>query len=195
MARSNNPYCIGQRPRTRTILAFLGNLKGRPTWQVQCDCGKIFNCLSQDIKRQQFCKECSPTKHTPRPWKRKRPYEYLYNAFRGRAKHEVLITYEEFVALTNIKECHYCGTAVFWNEHHNVGTKKSTACNIDRKDNNLPYTLSNIAICCVACNYSKGKYFSYDEWKIAAAAIRDYRDMRKQTPVDGPDGSTKDLNK
>lgn len=169
----------------RTLLKFLGFAsvgksyqEGR--WLVRCECGREFECGDANHKTVWFglCQSCGQAK--PKPSRRKRPYEALYNALVGRAKrrgrsatavrHEVLLTYDEFLSLTQEKTCHYCGTPVMWQEYSLHGG----ASNLDRKDSRLPYTLDNVVVCCKRCNIGKNRFFSYDEWKQIGALIRNW---------------------
>lgn len=78
------------------------------------------------------------------------------------------LKWEEFIPLVQ-KSCIYCGKLPFQNTkaiytpHHYMG--------IDRKDNKKGYTLDNVAPCCTRCNSVKGQHLSFEEMKIAMAAI------------------------
>lgn len=169
----------------RTLLKFLGFAwigrsyqEGR--WLVRCDCGQEFECGDANHKTIWFgrCRSCSQAK--PKPSRRKRPYEALYNALVGKTKrrgrsakavrHEVLITYDDFVSLSHEKECHYCGAPVVWQEY----SIRGGASNLDRKDSRLPYTMDNVVVCCKRCNIGKNRFFSYDEWKQIGALIKNW---------------------
>jgi dATP/dGTP diphosphohydrolase, N-terminal len=169
----------------RTLLKFLGfkwvgksYQEGR--WLVRCDCGREFECGDANHDPMWFglCASCGQA--TPKPSRRKRPFEAQYNAFVGKAKrpgrssravrHQVFITYEEFAELAKQKECHYCGAPVIWCEYG----RNSTASNLDRKDSRLPYTLDNVVVCCKRCNIGKNRWFSYEEWKQIGSLIRDW---------------------
>lgn len=143
----------------------------RPRWLCRCDCGNEFTCISQAVKRGIKCEKCAYK--GPRPYKRKRPYEAAYNALVGRGRHPVLITYEQFVGLSGIKECHYCGAEVQWSEYNL--NHAGSGCNLDRKDSSGPYSLENVVVCCRRCNYGKNNFFSYEEWLQIGAVIRSWR--------------------
>ena len=156
----------------RTILGLVPRIKGkRKRWQVRCDCGHEFSCLTQDLHRGGPCIMCGHKGE--RPYRRKRPYEVNYNSLVQRARHPVLITYEQFVSFTQINECHYCGVPIVWAEYRHKGA--GTASNLDRKDNNRPYEFDNIVVCCRRCNYAKNVHFTYDEWKQLGEVIRTWR--------------------
>lgn len=99
---------------------------------------------------------------------RKAPFLARYNAmvnnnnYQGRCK--VYLTYEEFLEFTKINECHYCGTPIDWS--------KTTAYNLDRKDNTKDYYKENCVVCCKLCNQIKSRWFTYEEFLIIGHAIR-----------------------
>ena len=132
-------------------------------------------CLTQALQKTTGCLYCSHKE--PRPYRRKRPYEVLYNNLRNRGRHPVLLTYDQFVALTEQKECHYCGTGITWSRHRLKG--ETTASNLDRKDNGRPYEQDNVVVCCIRCNKGKNTHFTYDEWKAIGAVIRSWREREK----------------
>ena len=161
----------------RTVLKVLGkrktgSTKGRPVWLVRCDCGREFECLTQDLKRKggAGCLFC--VHKGDRLYRRKRPYEYRYNAMVNRARHPFLITYEEFFEFTKIKECHYCGDAIEWGLA--FGRKRPSGLNLDRKDSNLPYQVGNLVVACRRCNYGKNNFFTYEEWLQLGQLIRSW---------------------
>lgn len=155
----------GQRFNQRVVLQFSGiNSSGRGTWKARCDCGHEMVSTAQSLRRAGPCVMCGHK--GPRPYRRKRPQEAIYNAFVARAHYPVSITYEQFVALTLTTECHYCGVDIRW-----IGN----ASNLDRKDNARPYDLSNVVVCCGRCNRAKNTHFSYTEWKQLGKVIQSWR--------------------
>jgi hypothetical protein len=161
-----------QRFDKRIVLGVVPRIKGqRKEWRVRCDCGHEFTCLTQDLHRGGPCILCGHK--GPRPYRRKRPYEALYNAFVGRARHEVCITYEQFLLFTTIVACHYCGETIRWAKFRTKG-KGSDASNLDRKDNDKPYIFDNIVVCCLRCNKAKNTHFTYEEWLQLGKVIRSW---------------------
>jgi hypothetical protein len=61
----------------------------------------------------------------------------------------VELTYDNFLAFTEIKKCHYCGEPVDWQPYN-----KQTS-NLDRKDNTKGYGVENCVVCCGTCNKMK----------------------------------------
>jgi hypothetical protein len=103
-----------------------------------------------------------------------RPFEYLYNKLQF-SKHEVDLTYKQFLEFTKIETCHYCDCRIKWvpfNSH------KGQAVNLDRKDSKMPYSESNCVVCCKRCNYGKNKLFTYQEWFSMTACFRRAKAVR-----------------
>ena len=160
---------------SRKVISWAGFDKhGHSSWNVVClDCNRAFSCLSQTLRRTKLCRYCRPDLKQPRPNRRKRPYEVNYNSLIQRARHPVLITYEQFAEFSRIKECHYCGEEIVWIEYRQKG--KGAASNLDRKDSTKPYEVDNIVVCCARCNYAKNTHFTYEEWKKLGSVIRSWR--------------------
>jgi hypothetical protein len=162
----------GQRFARRRVLGFHGRDKHRhAVWDVECDCGRVLTSLTQNLRRTRGCPFCSHKE--PRPYRRKRPYENIYNTLVQRARHSVNITYEQFVHFTQTGECHYCGVPLVWSEYRNKSNTSAT--NLDRKNNDLPYEFDNIVVCCLRCNYAKNTHFTYEEWKKLGDVIRSWK--------------------
>jgi hypothetical protein len=141
-----------------------------PMWVVRCRCGYEFKSLTQDLKRKE-CRNCR-MRH-----RRKRPYESLYNAFVHKAskRYTVTLTYEQFVAFTGTKSCHYCGAPISWVEFQANSRRDRYAYHLDRKDNDKPYCMENLVVCCTRCNEGKNRNFSYDEWVKIGNLIRSWK--------------------
>ena len=155
-------FAIAPVPREQSI---------RPSWFVRCECGNEFISLAQAVKKGYGCKECAYK--GDRPYKRKRPFEATYNVFKSRTRHKVELTYEQFLEFTKIKECHYCGAEIIWQEFRGV-KKGGTGSNLDRKCSKGPYSMDNVVVCCGRCNYGKNRWFNYEEWKQIGELIRSW---------------------
>ena len=130
-----------------------------PIYLCRCDCGQLYEKTRPE--RSESCKLCLGL----------RPFEALYNRFEARAKHLVLLSYEEFLEFTSIGNCHYCSKPIVWMQR---GSRKrqSSSYNLDRKDNDKPYTKENCVVCCTRCNRAKNNFFTYEEWLQIGALIK-----------------------
>lgn len=100
------------------------------------------------------CKKCSDKSKTKRPFER--AYNHLVYSS-GVRLIPIDLTYEQYVVIRGSDKCHYC------NDKMLVLPYKDTGSWLDRKDNNVGYTLSNVVVCCTECNKTKNAYLSYDE--------------------------------
>jgi len=165
----------GQKIGKRVVLGFAKrDSRERSRWKVQCGCGRIGECRTSHIHLS--CPSCARKGRISE--KRTRPYEACYKAWthRARQRYPVTLTYEQYIALTDIHECHYCGAEIFWTEYLNK-TKQGRrhGSNLDRKENHLGYELNNVVVCCWRCNAGKGDKFTYDEWVKIGNLIRSWR--------------------
>ena len=142
----------------------------------------VYNCLKceKEIKVRSnkleshsgICFDCTVS------GRRLRPYESTYNAVSGRvdsdAKKLVSISYEEFLEFVEIKNCHYCGHEVEWNEYRNHHAGKTGCSNLDRINSALGYSKDNIVVCCSRCNYFKSSYVSYEAMMKIGPILEEY---------------------
>jgi hypothetical protein len=61
--------------------------------------------------------------------------------------------------------CFYC----------NKTLQDETGCSLDRIDNNVGYTITNVVPCCGNCNKMRNNILSHEEMKIAMTAVLNYR--------------------
>jgi len=123
------------------------------------------------MKRCQGCRKCSNKNQ-------KRPYEAVFNTARDRilgrydrAKaREFTLTFEDFLSIVETGKCHYCHVPVTWAKH--AIHKTDSGHHMDRKDNEIGYTVENLVACCVRCNFSKGDRYSYEEWMAMTECYR-----------------------
>lgn len=110
---------------------------------------KVQQCALKTHSRK--CKSCS---------QKGRPFESLYNEMKKGASRrhiQVDLSYDDFLILTKIKNCSYCGDRISWNKFsRNNGKILSRSYNIDRRNNSKGYTLDNCTVCCFRCNHFKG---------------------------------------
>jgi len=179
MRKSRDPQIVGKRYGKLRVLS-VSNVDGLSIWNCLCDCGKEIPVRYAYNLRFGNTTSCGCSRKSVKPWKRKRPYEALYNRMKHFAKlrgYPVTLSYEEFVEFTTIHECTYCGLAVRWNPH---GLTEGAATNLDRKDNTLGYSKDNAVVCCVDCNRMKNKWFTHDEFVVVMKALMDYRRQQKR---------------
>ena len=141
-----------------TVLRRLLNDKSNNTrWECKCKCGNIVNVRSGSLLNDRT-KSCGCLH---REKVRKEPYYHLYSSIKRRKNYSespnklCSITFKQFLEFIKIKVCHYCGETVKWLEYSgNDGNHHQY--NLDRKNNNLGYDVSNCVVCCPSCNHMKG---------------------------------------
>lgn len=135
-------------------------------------CPNETRVLSCDLKhRSGLCRNCA---------RRGLPFESSYNhlLYSAKINHpdiEHTLTYEQFLFLTQIGTCHYCGSSdIVWNAHKGADT--CIRSNLDRKDNTLGYTFENVVVCCKTCNAMKRDWLSYEEFKAVRLLLKRWRE-------------------
>lgn len=95
--------------------------------------------------------------------KNRRSGRARYNHLRAEARRRSIpcsLTYEEF-ARVRIGACAYCGRAL-----------PATGGGLDRKDNGVGYTISNVVPCCGRCNQMKSDWLGYEEMLQVGATLK-----------------------
>lgn len=155
-----------------------GNRQPRKTYIFKCskdECNRETKVRSDDLNRHSsLCKWHS---------KCKRPFESIFNGILQdvRWRHiPVDLTYEEFLEFTKIPNCHYCMATINWQPYGTVeGQYTSRAYFLDRKDNAFGYSKDNCVVCCSWCNIFRRNLITYEEMKVAMAAITELRAHEK----------------
>lgn len=137
----------------------------------QClGCSKEIKLLSGSLRTHTGrCESCC---------QRGLPYEATYNELvnrYGRHKHEINLTYLEFLEFTKIKNCHYCHKDLEWKPFTKINgedVEGGRAYKLDRKDNDLSYSPENCVTCCWKCNVTKGNRYTYELYYEMAAPLR-----------------------
>jgi hypothetical protein len=147
----------------------------------------IFKCASKDCVHE--LRICDTPQHIARATgyctaclKKKNPYGVIYKKLLSNASKkniEVILTYEEFLKFTDIKNCNYCDAEIQWTEWTSR-TNCGKSYNLDRKDSNLGYTKENCVVCCPRCNWVKNNQFTYDEFKLIGKVIKQIDLERKR---------------
>ena len=150
----------------------------RWVWQCLCDCGNIAYVRTGSLicgtTRSCGCLRDELTSNLTK----KRPFEHLYNTFKSTCGKPVEISFDEFLSLVKIKECHYCGIPILWPEHQSSKVTRCNAYYLDRKDTLKGYTMDNVAVCCTRCNIGKSRFFSYEEWVEIGKCIKAMRSQK-----------------
>lgn len=136
------------------------------------DCGKE---ISRLYKR---CRVCQA--HFAGESNKLRSYEWLFHKLQGQAKKRSLsidLTFEQFLLFTAVKECHYCSAALTWSEYSSSrrGQTNYQGYNLDRKNNQIGYTLDNVVACCNPCNSMKSDSIPYEVFCKIGQILRDSR--------------------
>lgn len=146
------------------------------TYYFKCiDCDTKIKSKSSGLKKHSGrCVGCARRNVLP-------PYRALYNILKtSSAKRgiECTITYEDFLFLTQIRTCCYCGGDVEWQSRTGRGSCKY---NLDRKDSSRGYSFDNIVVCCSNCNQMKREWLSFDEFRVVRRVLDLWRegDQRK----------------
>jgi hypothetical protein len=107
---------------------------------------------------------------------KKEPYRHIYNklltAFKKNINPRNTLTFEQFLTFVN-KNCVYCESEISWLKFFSRSTGKriSHGYNLDRKNPNEGYFLSNCVPCCSTCNWTKSDIFTFEEFLIIGKAI------------------------
>lgn len=115
--------------------------------------------------RRRYCIECEKKRVRTRATI---PKERWNSAKRRAAKSGEVwdISLESFETLL-LQPCHYCD-----------GVLNPTGCGLDRKNNEVGYTLENVVPCCQQCNIVKNHFFTYEEMMTLAVTIRQIKNNR-----------------
>lgn len=160
-----------------TVLSYEYTHRKRRYYKCECLCGKSIILAASHIKSG-HTKSCGCQRRdvSRLAIDAIRPDYYLgagisprnntITRYKSQAKRrgiEYLLTTEEFISITQ-QNCHYCGS-----KPSNVCTSDKDSNNtfvyngIDRKDNDVGYTIENCVPCCKVCNRAKNS-MSYDEF-------------------------------
>ncbi len=130
---------------------------------------------------QSYCKDCCRLRKHKWYELRKYDHDVRFKNLRSAAKQrnlEMTLSLKEYSSLVS-QSCHYCNNSL--DKHIGIG--------LDRKLNNIGYTIDNSLPCCTECNLGKGEFYSYEEWKVMVEALIEYRKKNgreQQTRTAGP---------
>ncbi len=147
-------------------------------YAVKCICGTEKIVLGDNIVKGGV-KSCGCLRHEGHPGYNKLPegeasFRSTYHIYQSKAKHQKLpfdLNIDQFRQLVK-QNCFYCGAVpsnVARNAHCN-GHFVYTG--IDRVNNTLGYTLSNVVPCCKACNVAKNNRTQIEFFKWAKRIVK-----------------------
>lgn len=152
-----------------TVIKF-SHLDSGSHWVCKCTCGVIKTVRRQGLigGKSQSCgcfnREMSSVKNTLSNGEAS--FNKLYNAYMSGAKRKnrVFNLSKEDFRLLVTANCHYCAVPPLSVKKKNSPLGQDFIYNgIDRKNNNLGYTIDNCVSCCKFCNQAKHEY-SYNEF-------------------------------
>lgn len=116
----------------------------------------------------------------------KRPFEHIFNSIGKDEKRALsILTYEDFLSFTKIKQCYYCLSNIPWEEYAYVDGKfTSKAYFLDRKINSLPYSKENCVVCCTHCNKMKSN-LNHDDFLVKCNLISEVFKQRFTKNIKG----------
>lgn len=144
-------------------------------WKCKCDCGNICNIISRSLVHNRT-KSCGCL-HKERV--RKEPYYHIYSSIKRRENYyeskdrKCTFSFNEFLEFIKITNCHYCGDEIKWWPHR-APKGNGHPYNLDRKNNEMGYTIENCVVCCPRCNKMKHN-LSYKEFYEFTKPIREYK--------------------
>lgn len=142
------------------------------TYVFEClGCGGETKCQSGSFKVHSG--KCSSCVQKGRPFQA--AYRNMIRNPHTTGVKVVELTYDEFIEFTKENQCHYCNSEITWVPHCKDKGKEVSAgrkYQLDRKDNNGPYSKDNCVVCCSRCNFAKGNRYTYEQWYGMTAYFR-----------------------
>lgn len=142
----------------------------------------VFQCLGYDCKQEIFLQAGALKTHTGKCrscCQKGLPFEASYNELQNRKLRHgntITLTYEQYYSLCSFTECHYCESSLSrepFSKINGVDLNSGRTSMLDRKDNNLGYSIENCVPCCWKCNVSKSDRYSYEEWYTMTRCFRE----------------------
>ena len=159
----------GQRFGRLVVLKFTGTSKhGVALWLCKCDCGnekiilscslvqvntKSCGCLKIETDRQRMTEMRAPYK-LPEGEAAFNSLHLQYRRSAARRDLPFCLTKDEFKKLTR-GDCYYCGKSPQQRTSKHRVNGSYIYNGIDRRDNDLGYTIDNCVPCCTLCNLKK----------------------------------------
>lgn len=155
---------IGQKFNNLTTIKFVEIKCGNAYWQFRCDCGNtvISSMASVYRGRRKSCGCLRLQKLRDNGVAKRRPHldaclTHLFQYYLGRAtrlKVPFSLTKEQFIHFL-FQHCFYCGIEPIGRQTVNWSTEIVRYNGIDRKFNQIGYTMDNCVPCCKVCNRLK----------------------------------------
>ncbi|MBL7132331.1 MAG: hypothetical protein ISS45_13205 [Candidatus Omnitrophica bacterium] len=121
----------------------------------------------------------------------------MYNLLKSTSNKQnvnLSITLNEFIKWWNGQEmkCFYCKRTLQEITHDDDKiNKKSNRLTVDRIDNKEGYTIGNIVLCCLRCNYIKGDFFNKGEMLKIGKIMQDKFKIKMVKPESNIDAHSK----
>lgn len=142
---------IGRKFNKLTVVSELPTrLRGNRVYLCICECGNNKEVPSDRLKSGTTSSCGCIVKTTTN-------FEHIYRTYQHSAKKRKLewsIDTDNFLNITK-KICFYCGIEPQQVIKVNSHSQPYTYNGLDRKDNNVGYTVANVVPCCKHCNYAK----------------------------------------
>ena len=187
----------GQRFGRLLVLSQASSKHKRAYWICLCDCGKQCTAMGKYL-RQGKKQSCGCLHRENRLWlsakgvqarveNRHPPGEAAFNllfaSYRGSAESRGInfeLSKEIFKSLTS-SPCFYCGVSPF--SIYKPSLSGGYLYNgIDRRDNKLGYTHSNIVPCCKYCNWMKN-VFTEEQFLNQCALVTEFQNKKRKENV------------
>lgn len=138
------------------------NLGRNAVWNFVCDCGKETIGLASHAKNN-LKKSCGCRRRMDN--NRAAINRAMSNYVLRSKKHnrDFSLSYEQFIEITQ-KNCTYCNIKPCQKAKSRTGEYIYTG--LDRKDNNIGYTIENTLPCCWICNSVKGEYMTVEDMQF-----------------------------
>lgn len=153
---------IGQRFGKLTVVGDAGkdNKHSHSLWNCVCDCGESLVVMGKSLKGEATTScGCNHSFYSRSKYKDKEfsIRHYLYRKTANKAvfrKLEFSLSFEDFIYLV-LQPCFYCREVETNSYSHRCFNFSFKYNGLDRVDNRLGYTKSNVVPCCIKCNKAK----------------------------------------
>ncbi len=149
---------------------------GQTMWICRCSCGSLGTVQAGHLRegKSQRCRSCKE-KRQFLPGN-KSSFNDLYRGYKNSARNRNLVFEldKELFAKETKKNCVYCGEPPTNRQKHPNAREEYIYNGLDRVDNAIGYTATNVVPCCKVCNMMKGS-FDKDEFLLQSKKITQWR--------------------